>query len=262
MVLTAEDRARWSPLVLSVLRVVVALLFLQHGLSKLLGWPAPAPAAMQPVLFALAAAIETAGSLLLLAGLYTRPVAFIMSGEMAVAYFMLRPQRSFFPYLNGGETEILFAFAFLYLALVGGGPWSLDHRRPRPPSALQQAWTPRLLAVLRVVAALLFLQHGLTKFFGWPGPQSPNFHLFSLSGLGGAIEIVGGVLVALGLFTRPAAFIMSGEMAVAYFMSHQPRGLFPIENRGEGAILYCFIFLYLAIAGPGAWSLDRRRGNA
>jgi putative oxidoreductase len=112
------------------------------------------------------------------------------------------------------------------------------------------------------MAGLLFLQHGLSKFFGFPGPQPQTFALMSLVGLAAAIEVVGGVLVAVGLYTRIAAFIMSGEMAVAYFMAHAPRGFFPYQSSGNGgelAVLYCFIFLYLAAAGGGAWSLDRLR---
>jgi putative oxidoreductase len=108
---------------------------------------------------------------------------------------------------------------------------------------------------LRIVAGLLFLEHGTSRLFGWPSPL-PSPAVFSMYWFAGAIELVGGALLVLGLFTRPAAFIMSGEMAFAYFISHAPSGFFPILNRGDAAILYCFIFLYIAFAGPGAWSLD------
>jgi putative oxidoreductase len=119
-------------------------------------------------------------------------------------------------------------------------------------------WPDRMLSVLRIIAALLFLQHGLAKHFGFPHVAAfDNLKVFSLVGLAGAIEIVGSVLLLLGLFTRPAAFIMSGEMAFAYFMAHAPRGFFPILNGGELAVLYCFVFLFFAIAGGGAWSVDR-----
>ena len=125
--------------------------------------------------------------------------------------------------------------------------------------SLQKDWTPRMLSVLRIVVALLFLQHGLTKLLGVPGHQPPNFHLFTIDpGLAGVIETVGPILLLIGLWSRPAAFIMSGEMAVAYFMSHAPRGFFPILNGGELAVLYCFVFLFIAVAGGGAWSLERR----
>ena len=125
-------------------------------------------------------------------------------------------------------------------------------------TTLFDTWAPRALAVLRIVAGLLFIEHGLQKLFAFPAaPPFPLPAAFSLLWIGAILEVVGGLLVALGLFARPAAFIISGEMAVAYFMAHAPRGFFPIVNGGEGAILYCFIFLYIAAAGPGAWSLDR-----
>jgi putative oxidoreductase len=127
---------------------------------------------------------------------------------------------------------------------------------------LNQRWSERMLSVLRVVVALLFLQHGLAKFFGFPHVAAfDNLQYFSLLGLAGLIEIVGSVLLLLGLYTRLAAFIMSGEMAVAYFMVNAPRGFFPILNGGELGVLYCFLFLYFAVAGGGAWSLDQVRWN-
>ena len=116
-------------------------------------------------------------------------------------------------------------------------------------------YAPYVLSIVRIVVALLFFEHGLSKMFGFPqGPALPVD--FSLHWFSGVIELVGGALVALGLLTRIAAFIVSGEMAFAYFMSHAPHGFFPILNRGDGAILYCFIFLYIAFAGAGPWSLD------
>lgn len=127
-------------------------------------------------------------------------------------------------------------------------------------SRIHVAWTPRLLSVLRAVAALLFLQHATAKLFAFPHvPMFDGLRLMSLMGAAGIIELVGGVLLAVGLFTRPVAFILSGEMAFAYFMAHAPRGFFPILNGGELAVLYCFVFLFIAAAGPGAWSLDGRR---
>ncbi len=114
---------------------------------------------------------------------------------------------------------------------------------------------PYVMSILRIVVALLFLQHGLSKLFGFPQP-TPAPAMFTMIWFAGVIEFVGGVLVTLGLFTRTAAFIMSGEMAVGYFMFHAPRGFFPLLNGGDAAILYCFVFLYLVFAGPGPWSID------
>src|SRR3954453_11344351 len=109
-------------------------------------------------------------------------------------------------------------------------------------------WAPRVLSLLRIVVSLLFLEHGTQKLFGFPPSANPGPPLLSLMGIQGIIEVVGGALLVLGLFTRPVAFILSGDMAVAYFMSHFPNSFFPITNRGDAAILYCFAFLYLAAA--------------
>lgn len=119
-------------------------------------------------------------------------------------------------------------------------------------------WQPQLLAILRIVVGLLFLEHALSKFFAFPVPF-PVHPLPPLLIAAGVIELAAGVLVTIGLFTRLAAFIASGEMAVGYFMSHFPQGFWPIANKGEAAILFCFIFLYIAAAGPGAWSIDGAR---
>jgi putative oxidoreductase len=113
---------------------------------------------------------------------------------------------------------------------------------------------PYALSALRIVAGFLFVFHGVQKLFGWVGGQQAP--LVSLFGAAGIIETVGGSLIALGLWTQPAAFIASGEMAVAYFRAHQPRGDWPIQNQGEPAVLFCFIFLYIAAAGAGPLSLD------
>ena len=119
-------------------------------------------------------------------------------------------------------------------------------------------WQPQLLALLRIVFGLLFLQHGLSKFLGFPVPF-PMQPLPPLLMAAGAIECVAGTLITVGLFTRLAAFIASGEMAVAYWMMHFPKGFWPLQNQGEGAIMFCFVFLYLAAAGAGAWSIDSTR---
>ena len=120
-------------------------------------------------------------------------------------------------------------------------------------------WSPRMLSVLRIMTGLLFLEHGTQKLFSFPPPANPGPELFSLLGLQGVIEVVGDVLLLIGLFTRPVAFILAGDMAVAYFMRHAPRDFFPSLNGGKLAILYCFILLYLFVSGGGAWSVDQQR---
>ena len=132
---------------------------------------------------------------------------------------------------------------------------------------LRDVWGPRARSILRIMVGVLFLEHGTQKVFNFPPrPNATAFEIFSLvPGVAGILELVGGVLIAIGLFTRPVAFILSGEMAFAYFMSHAPRGFFPINmggNGGELAIIYCFVFLYFFVVGAGAWSLDSRRTGA
>jgi putative oxidoreductase len=139
-------------------------------------------------------------------------------------------------------------------------------------NSFTNTWAPRALSLLRIVSAFLLMAHGAQKVFGVltppPAPGAPApppfaFNPFSLIGLAGVLEFFGGLLLLVGLFTRPVAFILAGMMAVAYFMAHAPAGFWPIINRGELAVLYCFVFLYLAAAGGGPWSLDHliRRGR-
>ena len=128
---------------------------------------------------------------------------------------------------------------------------------------LETVWAPRVLSILRIVAALLFFEHGTSKLLGFPPSEHSGPEFLSLSWISGVLELVGGALLIVGLFTRLVAFILSGEMAFAYWMAHAPQGPFPLANGGDAAILYCFVFLYLAFAGGGPWSLDalRRRGS-
>ena len=120
-------------------------------------------------------------------------------------------------------------------------------------------YTLQLLSVLRFMSGLLLLQHGSGKYLNFPVGPMNNASPTTMGGVAGILELVGGVLLVIGLFTRPVAFILSGMTAVAYFYAHAPRGFFPILNGGELAVLYCFVFLYLAAAGGGAWSVDRLR---
>ncbi|HWM31824.1 MAG TPA: DoxX family protein [Methyloceanibacter sp.] len=127
---------------------------------------------------------------------------------------------------------------------------------------LETVWAPRVLSILRIVAAILFFEHGTAKLLGFPvTDRSPEF--LSMGWIAGALEVIGGPLLILGLFTRPVAFILSGQMAVAYWLAHAPQSVYPLLNGGDAAILFCFIFLYLVFAGPGPWSVDAwREGRA
>ncbi|MDA1022725.1 MAG: DoxX family protein [Proteobacteria bacterium] len=124
-----------------------------------------------------------------------------------------------------------------------------------------EAYSAQLLSVLRIMTGLLFLQHGTTKFLGFPVSKMSGVPALSMGGVAGMFELVGGAMIVFGLFTRPVAFVLSGLMAVAYFYAHAARGFFPILNGGELAILYCFVFLYLSARGGGAWSFDQLRSK-
>ena len=126
-----------------------------------------------------------------------------------------------------------------------------------------RSWAPYLLSVLRIIAAFVFIQFGSAKLLAIPAaimPGGGTAPLTSLPGFAGSLELVGGALLLLGLFTRPVAFLLSGEMAFAYFMGHAPQGFWPVLNQGSPAILFCFIWLYISTAGPGPWSIDALRG--
>lgn len=126
------------------------------------------------------------------------------------------------------------------------------------------AWSPRVLSILRIIIGFLYICHGMQKLFGFPllpGAPVVPYELLTLRGASGILEGFGGGLILLGLFTRPVAFLLSGHMAFAYFIGHAPANFWPILNRGELAIMFCFVFLYLSTAGGGPWSLDRVLGR-
>ena len=127
-----------------------------------------------------------------------------------------------------------------------------------------RSWAPYLLSLLRIIAAFVFMQFGSAKLLAIPAAVMPGggtAPLTSLPGFAGSLELVGGALLLLGLFTRPVAFLLSGEMAFAYFMGHAPQGIWPVLNQGSPAIRFCFLWLYISAAGPGPWSIDALRGR-
>jgi len=128
-------------------------------------------------------------------------------------------------------------------------------------TARWNAWAPYFLSILRIIAAFLFVQYGTTKLLAFPAavmPDGGTASLASLPGVAGALELVGGALLLIGLFTRPVAFVLSGQMAVAYFMGHAGQGFWPILNGGAPAVFFCFLWLYLSAAGPGPWGIDAK----
>jgi putative oxidoreductase len=269
---TAALANRQAPsAVLFIVRVVAGLLFWQHGLEKLFGFAGARP---EPTLWAIRGVggiLETIGGPLLVLGLFTRPVAFILSGEMAVAYFRSWAPRGFLPIANGGEEATLNSFLFLWLVCAGAGAWSLDAliARRRASSSLVQrlaAWEPRARAVLRVIVGFLFTLHGLRELLGVMGSvagrrNAPALAIDALPSVVGYVELVGGVLLMLGFAVRPTAAILAVEALLAYVVIAQPRALWPVRNGGNEALLYVVVFLMFAVAGAGAWAVDWRRAS-
>jgi putative oxidoreductase len=256
--------AKWTPHLQSLARIVFGFLLLRHGMEQVFGFPEASDAARMSYegileLIALPAAI------LIMFGLFTRRVCLVLSVLYLVLFFVGPLQRGPFTHRNGGDPILLNAFFFFYLAAAGGGAWSLDRLwNPHGEASSDARWAPHALGVLRIAAGYLFLMHGLEKFFGVGGGRIDR-DITTIRGLAGLLENVGGPLIMLGVFTRATAFILSGEMAVAYFRSWAPRGFwesFTLPGM-EASILFCYLFLFLWAAGPGSWSLDNvvRRGG-
>jgi putative oxidoreductase len=243
----------------SVARMIFGFLVLRHGMEQVLAYPEASHAS--PVSFEGAVElIAFPAGLLLILGMYTRQVGLVLAVLYFILFFLGPLQRGPFTHRNGGDPILLNGFFFLYLAAAGAGAWSVD--RLRGVSAIDTRWAPMALGLLRIAAAGLFLMHGLEKLFGIGGGRIDR-DITNLRGLAGYLELGGGSLFALGLFTRPVAFVLSGEMAVAYFRTWAPRGFWPsfAEAGMEASILFCFLFLFFWAAGPGALSLDARRGR-
>jgi len=257
--------AAWTSHVLSVARAIFGFLLLRHGLEQAVGYPEASEAPLGSITGVIELLALPAGVLLML-GLFTRRVGLFFAAAYVVLALVGPFTRGPFTHRNGGDPILLSAFFFLYLAAAGGGAWSLDRQRnPAREDALDRSWEPYALALVRVVAGLLFLMHGLEKFFAVGGGRIDR-DIMSIRGLAGWLETFGAPLIVLGLFTRPVAFILSGEMAVAYFRNWAPRGFWEsFQQAGmEASILFCFFFLFLSARGAGPWSLDAllaRRGG-
>ena len=262
----------YTPYVLCLVRVAAGLLFMQHGLEKLFGFAGARPEETLWGIRGIGGILETVGGPMLALGLFTRPTAFILSGEMAVAYFRSWAPRGFFPIANGGEEATLTAYIFLWLAAAGAGAWSIDaiiqrRRGLRAFGRRVSSFEPQVRSILRLIVGFLLSLHGAHKLFDvLPSiagrRNAPPLALDSLPWFVGSVELAGGVLLMLGLFTRPAAFVLSMEGLLAYVLIAQPRTLWPIRNGGIEALLYFVVLLYFAVAGAGAWSIDARRASS
>ena len=252
--------ARFSSHLLSVARIVFGFLMLRHGLEQVAGFPEASHAARGSFEGLFEFAVLPCAVLIML-GLKTRGVSVALAAGYLVLFFVGPLQQGPYTHRNGGDPILLNAFFLLYLAAAGGGAWSVDRLlNARAEAAADSRWAPYALGLLRIAAGCLFLMHGLEKYFGVGGGRIDRDPL-TIRGLAGMLEMVGGPLLIVGLFTRPAAFILSGEMAVAYFRAWAPRGFwasFALAGM-EASILFCFLFLFMSAAGGGAWSLDARR---
>jgi putative oxidoreductase len=289
--------ARWTSELQSLARIIFGFLTLRHGMEQVLGFPGAWIEAPTLSFFGVVKLMCLPGGLLMMLGLFTRPAAITLA-VAHLAYWIVEPlpqalfagARLFGSRGAPSDHLILPALFFIYLFLSGPGVWSLDrwlgrnagsasrnpayvHKKRNPayvhktgsasgtPDDVRRAGSAertRLiaysLAVLRIVAGFLFIFHGTGKI-------APTLDPMSLRALAMVLELVGGPMIMLGLFTRPLAFLLSGEMAFAYFLSHSPEGFWGSfeEPNQEAAILFCFLYLFMWAAGPGAWSLDGLR---
>jgi putative oxidoreductase len=254
---------------LSVARVIVGLLFLQHGAEKLWGFAGARIDHNFGTLRGFAGPLEVIGGVLIVLGLGTRTTAFVLCGEMAVAYFRSWAPRGFFPIQNGGEEAVLFCYLYLWLVTAGAGPWSLDRwiekNRQNQTRALKQtiaSWEGYGRSILRIIAAFTFALHGLRlgsgvlpALAGRRGAMPMPLDL--LPRAIGYCEILAAILLFLGLFARPAAFFSWLVAITSYFYVAAPRGPWPIRNGGNEVLLYATVFLSITTWGAGLWSVDR-----
>ena len=253
---------RWAPYLLGFLRIAAGLLFMQHGGEKLWGFAGGRVDHNFPQLHALAGPIELIGGLLITLGLFTRTTAFILCGEMAVAYFKTWAPRGFFPVNNGGEEAVLFCYLYLWLVTAGGGAWSLDALlKKRDTSSRLASWEPQARSILRIILAFVFSLHGYRLVYGM-FPQLARrggvgqMPLDLLPHWTGYVAIVAGALLLLGLATRFTALLLALQGVAAYVFIAAARSPIPLRAGANEVLLYFLIFTYLATVGGGIWSLD------
>jgi putative oxidoreductase len=269
----ANGRNRAAPYVLGVARVIIGLLFLQHGAEKLWGFAGGRIDHDFGTLRGFAGPLEIAGGTLIALGLFTRFTAFILCGEMAVAYFRSWAPRGFLPIQNGGEEAVLFCYIYLWLVTAGAGKWSLDYFIEKSGSFRRRAMTQTIaswdgygLSIVRIILAFTFCLHGFRLAFGlFPALAGRRIGmpmaLDLLPQFAGYCEILGGMLLFVGLWSRPTALISSIVASAAYFSGAAPRGPWPIRNGGNEVLLYALVFAYIAVFGAGTWSLDELIGT-
>ena len=252
-----------NPRLLSVIRIATGLLFFQHGAEKIWGFAGGQIDHRFLTLHGFAGPLEVIGGTLIVFGLFTRFAAFILCGQMAVAYFDQWAGRGVFPISNGGEEAVIFCFTYLWFVTAGGGPWSLDQRigaASRLGSVLN-GWEPWGRALMRIVLAFLFTLHGYRHVFGL-FPKSAGraavmpLAMDKLPMFVGWWEVAGGLLLVIGLLTRFSAAITCVELAAAYLLESVPRGVWPLRNGGNETLMYLAVFLFLAVCGAGALSFD------
>jgi putative oxidoreductase len=256
------------PYAIALVRIVAGLLFWQHGLEKLFGFAGAQPEPTLSAIRGVGGILETIGGPLIALGLFTRPTAFILSGEMAVAYFRSWAPRGFFPIANGGEEATLFCFLYLWLCTAGPGTWSIDGligwSRGNSLRLWLERWETYTRSLLRIIVGFLLTLHGCRKLFGVlvsvaGRRNAPPLAIDALPSFTGYVDLVAGVLLMLGLFVRQTAAVVAAEALLAYALFAQPRTLWPVRNGGNEALLYAVIAVLFVVAGAGAWSVDARR---
>jgi putative oxidoreductase len=250
-----------SPYLLSLLRIAVGIVFIRHGMQLLFGFPFGGMNHDLRTLAGIGGLLGFAGGILVIAGLFIRPVTFLLSGMMAVAFFAdVVPKSGTLWTLREGEAAVFYCFAYLFFSAAGAGVLSLDHliwhKDGAPYPFRSPKWTPYLLSLMRFMIGYMYIQHGTEKLWGYPAGRIDHDFL-SLHGFAGLLELPGGILMMLGFFVRPASFILSGQMAVAYWARWAPRGFWRSLIVGEASIYFCFAYLLMSAIGGGPWSLDR-----